>query len=184
MFKSKHIAITLLLIFCFAATGYANPLKCGEDFPILKLQGKLSSGQMNYLGLKGDAPWEISDIKSNYILIMIFSMYCPHCQKEAPYINDLRSRLIESGDEVKFIAVGAGNSDFEIDFFKKKYGIEIPLFSDSDLIAHEKTGSTGTPHFYLIKKTEKCYETLFSHAGRMKDVDSFAKDLYSAITQN
>ena len=95
----------------------SHPLPVGSLMPDLLLRGELSPEHVKHLGLKGPAPRRLSEIKAETIILVAFSMYCPHCQREAPALNELHA-LIESrglADNVKLIGVGIGNSDFEVD---------------------------------------------------------------------
>ena len=106
-----------------------------------------------YLGLSTDKPFSLGQIKAQVVIVEIFSMYCPVCQREAENINAV-FRLIQSGpglkDKVKLIGIGAGNSAYEVEFFREKYSIEFPLFSDTDFSIHKKIGEVRTPHFFCL----------------------------------
>ncbi len=99
----------------------------------LRLSMPDSAASKNYLGLKGTDTFTIPQIKADTVIIEIFSMYCPICQAEAPVVNELH-RLIEKTPslkgKVKLIGIGAGNSAFEVEVFRKKYNILFPLFPD------------------------------------------------------
>jgi peroxiredoxin len=106
-----------------------------------------------YLGLSTDKHFSLGQIKARVVIVEIFSMYCPVCQREAENINAV-FRLIQSRpglkDKVKLIGIGAGNSAYEVDFFREKYSIEFPLFSDTDFSIHKKIGEVRTPHFFCL----------------------------------
>ena len=179
---TKKITLLVIVFMFTAGLAMAAGLHYGDKFPNIALTGKLDSKQKDYLGLNGEGPWNLQDIKADYVLLEIYSMYCPHCQKEAPAVNDLYKLMLKSKkyNRLKLIGVGAGNSEFEIDFFKEKYGVEFPLFADADLIVHENTGSTGTPHFYLIKIDGSSSETLMSHEGPFKNPEDFLEEVSKA----
>jgi peroxiredoxin len=155
----------------------SHPLPVGSLMPDLLLRGELSPEHTSHLGLKGPAPRRLSEIKAETVILVAFSMYCPHCQREAPALNELHA-LIESrgfADNVKLIGVGIGNSDFEVQVFRDKYATTFPLFSDPDFTVNKEIGEVGTPFFYVLalnpeKKEIRVVKTLL---GRMESAETF-----------
>ncbi len=155
----------------------SHPLPVGSLMPDLLLRGELSHEHLTHLGLQGPAPRHLSEIKADTVILVAFSMYCPHCQREAPALNELNA-LIESrglADTVKLIGVGIGNSDFEVQVFRDKYATTFPLFSDPDFTVNKDIGEVGTPFFYVLsmdheKKEIRVVRTLL---GRMESAESF-----------
>ncbi len=155
----------------------SHPLPIGSTMPDLLLRGELSSKHQKHLGLSGPSPRHLAEINARTVILVAFSMYCPHCQREAPVLNELNA-LIESrglAGEVKLIGVGVGNSDFEVQVFRDKYATTFPLFSDPDFTVNKEIGEVGTPFFYVLamdpeKKEIRVAKTLL---GRMESADVF-----------
>ncbi len=176
----RYFSAVVLAVLLFAGTAFAEPLQVGENFPDLTLTGNQTAAQLSYLGLSGHGPWLLKNIDADFVIIEIFSMYCPHCQAEAVHVNSLFKALKKSKSDkrIKLIGIGVGNSDFEVNFFRKKYQIEFPLFDDLEYKIHEEVGEPGTPHFYMVKLSDKKeLKTVTSFAGRMKDPQHFLKTL-------
>ncbi|NDV25929.1 TlpA disulfide reductase family protein [Desulfovibrio sp. JC010] len=174
----RKICFVLIILSLFlSSVTYANPLQPGDSFPDIKLEGKLSAEHEKYLGLSGAGPWNIQDINADYIIIEVYSMYCPHCQKEAPAVNSFCNLLNKSEKcaDVKFFGLAAGNSEFEVDFYRKKFSVEFPLFTDTDLDLHSDLGAPGTPHFFMLKKEGKKFKVILSHAGPFESAEKFLK---------
>lgn len=155
----------------------SHPLPVGSNMPDLLLRGELNQGHIDHLGLSGPAPRPLSDIKAKTVILVAFSMYCPHCQREAPILNELDALIASRGlgKDVKLIGVGIGNSDFEVKVFKEKYAVVFPLFSDPDFKINKEIGEVGTPFFYVLnmtpdKKEIRVVDTLL---GRMDSAGAF-----------
>jgi peroxiredoxin len=149
-------AYCLICIFVASSNVFAAPLSIDKSFPDILLSSLSSKSNAEYLGIRTGNNFNLTDIKSEVIIVQIFSMYCPNCQKEAPNVNSLLS-LIEENQflkgKIKIIGIGAGNSQFEVEYFAKNYNVKFPVFSDKDYEIHNKVGKVWTPHFYIIKKT-------------------------------
>ncbi len=132
--------------------------------------------QRDYLGVDENRPFMVSDIDADLVIVEIFSMYCPHCQREAPLVNELYEQAKRAEGRVKIIGIGVGNSDYEVDLFRKSYEIEFPLFPDGDFVAHKKIGASRTPTFIGVKnRTGGKSEIVSFHVGGIEDADSFLK---------
>ncbi|MFH1480773.1 MAG: TlpA disulfide reductase family protein [Pseudomonadota bacterium] len=155
------------------------PPSVGAPLPAVILPAPDNANDKGYLGLSGAAPFKIPQVKANVVIIEIFSMYCPYCQREAPLLNDLYGAI--EGDpglkgKIKLLGIGAGNSAFEVDVFKKNYNIPFPLFPDEDFKAHKQLGETRTPYFIVIKNNEDgSHRVIYSKLGGIQAVETFLK---------
>jgi len=124
----------------------------GSSLPDFTLSTK-NSAERNYLGV-GTGPFRISNIKSNLVVIEVYSMYCPYCQKEAPNMNQLYNK-IESDPalkgRIKIIGIGAGNSQMEVDTYRQRYKVPFPLFPDKEYVIHDMLGQPRTPFFVTVR---------------------------------
>jgi peroxiredoxin len=173
-------ALLVLVSFAFAVPGMAadQPPQEGELFPDLKFPVPKSAEHLAYLGLdsKIGTSFRVGQVKANVVVFEIFSMYCPHCQKEAPSINILYNRIVECGLEgrIKLIGLGAGNSPYEVDLFKSKYGIKFPLLPDTDLALHKALGEVRTPYFIAVAlKPDGKRRVIYSKVGTIGDPGQF-----------
>jgi peroxiredoxin len=154
---SSSVITILCLILVFHALAANKPPEKGEALPVMNLPIPKNPEERNYLGLSGSGSFKIPQIKAKAVIIEIFSMYCPYCQKDAPGVNELY-RLIENNanikNKIKLIGIGAGNSSYEVEVFKKTYNVPFPLFPDKDFTIHKACGEVRTPYFMVVKINE------------------------------
>lgn len=140
------------------------------------------SAQKKYLGLTGQGDFNLTDVKAKYIIVEVFSMYCPICQKEAPKVNQCQE-LIEKNPghsgKVKLIGIGTGNTPFEVNVFKKKYAIKFPLFPDDNFLVQKAfSQQIRTPTFITVRnRGEKGLELVNVHVGELGAAEAFLKNL-------
>lgn len=119
----------------------------------MRLSTPETPDKRTYLGLPEGSSFDPATIAGRLLVIEIFSMYCPHCQREAPAVNRLY-KAIEASEtlrgRVKLIGIGVGNSDYEVDHFRKHYQIEFPLFADEDFAIHQSLSGVRTPFFIIV----------------------------------
>lgn len=172
----------LLLVAFFALTSLCRaadqPPQEGDTFPDLKFPSPKQKEHLAYLGIdtKAGPAFKLGQVKADMVIFEVFSMYCPYCQKEAPGVNGLYSRIAERGLEgrIKLIGLGAGNSAYEVDLFMKKYNIKFPLLSDSDLALHTALGKVRTPYFIAVTLTpDGKRRVIYSRVGTIGDPGQF-----------
>ncbi len=180
--------IVLTLLICMSIMGGVSGSAAGSaaGSGALDLTFRLpvpqDKGLQTDLGIPSADSFTLDQVKADILVIEIFSMYCPICQREAPQVNELYRMLRNhTGKSIRLIGIGAGNSEFEVNFFKETYGIEFPLFSDGKFFIHKKVGEKGTPFFIGLKPgNPKGSRVFFTHSGDIKDLDGFFNRLLEA----
>jgi peroxiredoxin len=149
----------------------------GDVLPDISLPIPEKAEERQYLGLDGKGTFEIPKIRADVVIVEIFSMYCPFCQREAPNVNELY-RIIDKNDDlnkrIKLIGIGPGNSPYEVNIFRRTYAVPFPLFADTDFALHEALGKVRTPYFIVIKIDQGgVHKVVYSKVGALGDPQSF-----------
>jgi thiol-disulfide isomerase/thioredoxin len=176
--------VILLFILCSLALVFVNALPAagppqpGGQLPEFKFPLPTDRADRGYLGLSGwGSTFRIPDIKARVVIVEILSMYCPFCQKEAPLVNDLYGAIEKDATlkgKIKIVGVGAGNSAYEVEVFRKKYGIPFPVIPDPDYAAYNLYGEVRTPYFIAVKINDNgTHEVIYSKLGSFGDVRAF-----------
>lgn len=168
-------------IFANPALAENKPPQVNSTLPEIILTVPKAPEHQKYIGLKGGSTFEIPEIKAEVVIVEIYSMYCPFCQREAPTVNQLFQK-IESNErlkgKIKLIGIAAGNSEFEVEFFKKNYDVEFPLFPDVDFTIHKAVGEVRTPYFIGVKiNPDGTHNVFYSKLGSIKNADKFLNSI-------
>ena len=127
------VAVVFLVLSSMQVCTSENMPEKGSLFPSITLPVPEKEAEKAYLGLTGKGTFTLSQIKAEVVIVEIYSMYCPYCQKEAPIVNELFEAIDKKPglkDKMRIIGIGAGNTPFELDIFRNQYKIPFPLFSD------------------------------------------------------
>ena len=182
------MTILAWLIFMSLATAQAagEPPAVGGRLPDLVLPVPQDQAEKAYLGLKTGETFRIPQIAADVVIVEIFSMYCPHCQKEAPRINelyDLVSKQANRRSRIKMIGIGAGNSEFETKVFKDQYQVPFPLLPDVDFTIHKLVGEVRTPYFIAVEiRSDGWNRVLYSRVGGIEDPQKFLDFLLKEVS--
>ena len=170
--------ITCTLAFTPVFAGNASPPDRGGVLPEIRFPTPDEARAKRYLGISGDqATFTIGQIKAKVVILEVLSMYCPRCQREAPRVNELYDAIQWNKDlegAFKIIGIGAGNSSYEVNLFRKKYDIQFPLLPDEDYSIHDTLGELKTPYFIGVRLFEDgTHKVIYSKRGPFERVDSF-----------
>lgn len=177
--------ITILLLTLVSPVLPANkPPAKGETLPVFNLPIPKSSTEKGYLGLSGDGFFKIPQIKTKVVIVEIYSMYCPYCQKDAPGINELYNLIEKNPDlknKIKMIGIGAGNTSFEVETYKKTYQVPFPLFPDKDFAVHKACGEVRTPYFIVVKiNDDGTHQIVHAQLGNYPGAEPFLEIILKA----
>lgn len=185
----KHISSYIFFAIGFFFISFSFPadaalggekLTTGAQIPELILNPSGNPESINYLGLKNKKPFSVSRLPAKFILIEIFSLYCPVCHKQAPAVNRIHKIIQQDpalSKDIKMIGIGAGNTLKEIDVYKNKLHVMFPLFADHDFRIHKQLGEPRTPFLILVSSKGR---VLLTHSGDIKDFDEFFSMLKKA----
>ena len=181
---SVYVSMVACVLCFMAFSVQAAPPAVGGQLPDFSLSLPKETADKNYLNISGSffsGSFRIPQIRANVVILQVFSMYCPYCQKDAPHANSLYNRIENDPalkGKIKLIGVGAGNSDYEVALFKKKYNVLFPLFSDGDLKIHKLLGEVRTPYFIGVKiNPDRSHEVFYSRLGAIEDDQKFLKEM-------
>ena len=182
--KISGLIMAILPLFMATAISATenSPPKVGSPLPDFEFPMLNNPADLQYLGLSaGGKYFKINQVKAKVVIIQIYSMYCPYCQAEAPNINRLYAAIENNPalkDKIKIIGIGAGNTQFEVVTYKKKYAVILPLVPDADFTIHKIMGEVRTPYFIAVKLNDGGKtEVIYSRLGALGNVDQFLAQL-------
>jgi len=123
-------------------------IKTGDLFPQIALKVPADPKDVAYLGISGEKPFFVSDVKADLLLVEIMNINCGSCQRQAPIYNKLYD-LIESTPEtkgrIKMIAIATGSEDKYIKEYRDYFKAHYPIFADPALHVYSAIGKSPVP---------------------------------------
>jgi peroxiredoxin len=185
----------LSVVLSFAPAGAMKKGKiitAGDFFPEFSFPMTLSRGEVEYLGLptkflglvKGDT-FSLKDIQADVIVVEYMNKHCFSCQLQAPVMNQVFETVGKDPQlrgKVKFIAIGVGNTQTELDSFKAEKKIPFPMIPDTKFKAYEAIGDPGaTPFTLIIRKSDSGMVVARAKIGLTKSPAVFIKGIQDAM---
>ena len=151
---SQVVIILVAALLFYPATSISGSVPAtGDIFPAEDLKAPEEEIYRQYLGLDADKEtFQLKDIRAEFAVVQIFSMYCPICQREAREVNELYNLIQDSdaADKVKLLGIAPGNSAFEVSVYREQYDVQFPLIPDGEFEWHKIMGEVGTPYFLIV----------------------------------
>ncbi|MEW6113536.1 MAG: redoxin domain-containing protein [Thermodesulfobacteriota bacterium] len=172
------ISLTALFVTVAAADGPAVDAVALGD-----LQLKLNGNQEHraYLGVPSEATLNLSQIRADHLIIVIFNSFCTICQADAPIVNSIYEMVAEDPllkGKVKMIGIGTGNTEVEVEQFQQSHKIPYPLFADPEFKLDKAIPENlRAPMFVAVKNTGATpLEVVQTHMGALKNVRDLLKE--------
>jgi thiol-disulfide isomerase/thioredoxin len=193
--REKGLFVLLVLLFCILSvvvptSGITSSkgTKLGDLFPSYAFPPPTSSQDLTYLGLTEQKPFSLGDVQAELIVLELLNIYCTSCQKQAPIYNEIYA-LVEKDPimkgKVKWMGVGIGNNENEVEFFRKSKDIPFPILTDTKFKLYEAIGGPGgirTPLTILVRKDNKGRGIVVdSHMGFRRDKDEIVEGIKAAL---
>jgi hypothetical protein len=188
--------LTLLFVVASLAPAGAREkgkiVTAGDFFPEFSFPMTLSRGEVEYLGLptkflglmKGET-FVLKDTKADLVVLEYMNKYCFSCQLQAPVMNQVYENVGKDPQlrgRVKFLGIGAGNNQTEVDSFKAEKKIPFPIIPDSKFLAYEAIGDPGaTPFTLLVRRTDSGLIVTGAKIGLVKDPETWMKEIKESL---
>ena len=136
-----------------------------------------SAQTQTYLGLDAMKPFKVSDIRAKIVVIELMSARCPHCQANAPIMNDIYKTIQADPGlaDVKVIAIAIADDKTSVETFKKQFKTPFPILLDENREITRSMSIRGTPTTMVVSTEDA--KVLSTHAGEIPDADSFVKQV-------
>jgi peroxiredoxin len=183
-------AVSIFLMLTVAGLGLCDTSKQisvnADILADLNFNSPENLADKKYLGLSDGKNFKLPQVKARLLIIQIFSMYCPICQRDAHAVNELHD-LIQKvpglRDEVKMLGVGTGNTPYEVNVFREKFKVAFPLIPDDNFaIQKALSDEIRTPTFVVVKPTAAGkLEIVLTKVGEIKEPGEFLKKIMEKL---
>ncbi len=138
--------ILFILLLCCSATSIFSQgdiVQKGQQVP-----------DFDYLTEKGESQ-KISKLKGHVVLINFFATWCGPCRMELPILQENIWKKYKGDKDFRLLVIGRGHSAEEINAFKEKAGLDLPMFPDPDKSIFAKFAAQSIPRNYIIDRNGK-----------------------------
>jgi len=146
------------------------------DLPVPRDQS-----ERDYLGLSGKGKFKVGEIKSQIVIIEIFSFYCPICQVHSPLVREVYEKIEGNADlkhKIRMIGIAATNTAFEAQSFKETHNLPFPVFSDEEGEIALALGIKYTPTFIGVRVDGKgTQEQFYFLPGAFTNTTRFIEEI-------
>lgn len=184
--------VCIIFLFIVEAKEKTRIITPGDFFPEISFPMNFSKQDEEYLGFpqkflgwgKKDV-FSLKDIKGDLIVLEYLNKYCFSCQLQAPIMNQVFSKVTSDGrlkDKVKFLGVGAGNNQREVESFRQEKKVPFPIVPDPKFLAYEAIGDPGaTPFTLFIRKMEAGLLVAQVKVGLTKEPEKILNEIDQAF---
>jgi hypothetical protein len=140
--------------------------------------------QAKYFGLSSVKPFKVNDIKAKIVVVEIMSALCEYCSLNAGKMNEIYNTIEQNpqlAPQVKFLAIGIGNSSSQLNAFKQQHKVAFPMLNDTTGVSMAM-GDLPTPTTLIVSCATG--KVLDSHVGLIWSADGFAGKIADLANKN
>ncbi|MDA1068336.1 MAG: redoxin domain-containing protein [Verrucomicrobia bacterium] len=138
-------SLILFLIFSVASAVAAE----GPHFPVTEARDNLP-----LRGISDDAEtFTLSNVDASVVVLVVFDLYCPVCQKSAPNMKRLAESIQGLATEIPVLGFGSGDTIFETQKFKDKFKLPFPCISDREKAVSAYYHVERTPSIIVLERS-------------------------------
>ncbi|MBN2331758.1 MAG: TlpA family protein disulfide reductase [Deltaproteobacteria bacterium] len=169
-----RIAVMLTILgVCFLPACTTPPPVGTTPCPEVRLPAPPEEGARHYLGLPaGMEEFTFADISAKVLVVEMLQVQCPHCQGEAPSVNEFYQLVKKRGlaDRIKVMGIATGNTPFEVDLYRRRYQVPFPLIADP---GGRQLSVAATPTFFVIEPHADGGQVLYEKKGGLPGGEKF-----------
>jgi hypothetical protein len=189
----RWLVVIMILSGTPGATEGARVITAGDFFPEFSFPMLQAKSDIHYLGLptkffgliRGET-FSLKEVKADLICLEFLNKYCFSCQLQVPVLVQVYSRVDKDPQlkgRIKFIGIGEGNNEKEVESFKAEKQVPFPFLADPKFLVYESIGEPGVAPLSLhLRKTEAGLLVTYLKAGLTKDPGQVLKELTHSLT--
>lgn len=151
----------------------------------LKLPAPSLSSDRERLGLDANEnEFSLAELDADLLVILVFDMYCHVCHQSAKNMRWVVDQIEGNPgiENYKVIGLGRGDTEFEVQTFRKKLKLNFPAVPDRDKQVTDALGVRRTPGGYILCKKTGEYRLLSSFRGYLskRKAEEFLAPVFAA----
>lgn len=163
-----------------AQEGIQGNLRPGSMLPRILFRAS-SPEDSRYLGIGKKKVFTFQDISAEVLLVDYINTNCSNCNRSAPIFVELHRKIEEDfllRGKVKIIAIGAGDTQTEVNSFKGNFKIPFPIFPDEEYKAHDAVGAPRVPFLVIARRGSQWKWVVVDTRLGMIDEDEYKSTTY------
>ena len=97
----------------------------------------------------------IEDLDASMVVLVVFDLYCPACQKSAGNMKRLAEQILTDFPSVPVVGIGSGDTVFETRKFKEKFKLPFLCISDREETVSDYYQVERTPSVIVLSRNDE-----------------------------
>lgn len=121
-----------------------------QSFSVIPVEMNKPAPELDLVDVSGE-PVSLDDYAGQVVLVNHWATWCPPCRAEMPELESYYQTY--KGDGFVLVAINAGESVEDVNPFVEEFGLNFPVWIDSNGDALQAFGTTGLPTSFVVDET-------------------------------